>query len=324
MPKAKTGIKQKKVGAHKTLFEPVACPVCLSTSYTVRYPGQFPDNLSEDFLSQIYRSSSDHTLFEQVVQCSECQTVYLSPRLNPKLIIDSYAGGEDASFIAQDEARLKTFEKALRRLARDHNIALSPDTKVLDIGCAGGAFLLAAENLGLEAIGIEPNRWMCEYARREHQLDARPGVLADHHFPDATFDLITLWDVIEHVPSPSAELKEIHRILKPGGVLVVNYPDYQSLPARLLGRKWPFWLSVHLTYYTPKTITKHLEQSGFAVETITPHWQTLQLGYVLQRMAPYVGVAQGLKSLAARLGLAGIPFTYWMGQTQVVARKVQA
>ncbi len=320
--KTQTIHKRGQPSPQKTLFETVLCPVCGGKDYTIRYPGTFPETLSDDFLSQIYRSSSDHTLFEQVVQCTVCRTVYLSPRLNPHLIIESYAGGEDASFIAQDAARLKTFEKALRRLAREHTIPLARQTKVLDIGCAGGAFLLAAENLGLEAVGIEPNRWMCDYARTEHQVDARPGVLADHHFPDATFDLITLWDVIEHVPSPSAELKEIHRILKPGGVLVVNYPDYRSLPARLLGRKWPFWLSVHLTYYTPSTITKHLKESGFTVETITPHWQTLELGYILQRMTPYVGLAEGVQSLVRAVGLARFPFTYWMGQTQVVARKV--
>lgn len=304
-----------------TAFETVACPLCASRSFTVLRPGSFPEHLSEEFLSTIYRSSSDAVLFEQVVQCRICEVVYLNPRLNPALIVDSYAEGEDRSFIAQDPMRMRTFEKALKRLSQRHNLSLSTETSVLDIGCAGGAFLLATENMGMRAVGIEPNRWMCEYARSEHQLDARSGVLADHSFEDDSFDLITLWDVIEHVPDPNAELQKIFRILKPGGVLVVNYPDYRSLPARLLGWKWPFWLSVHLTYYTPNTIDKHLTEIGFQVQSIRPHWQTLELGYILHRMTPYFAPARWIKRLVEGLGLSRLPLTYWMGQTQVVARK---
>ncbi len=305
----------------ESLFKTVVCPVCESRTFAVVREGSFPEELSEAFLSQIYRSSSDSALFEQVVRCTDCEAVYLNPRLNPERIVGSYAEGEDESFIAQDASRLRTFEKALKRFARDYTLPLTNKTKVLDIGCAGGAFLLAAENLGLEAVGIEPNRWMCDYARTKHGLDARPGVLADHHFASGTFDLITLWDVIEHVPDPSFELKEISRILKPGGLLVVNYPDYRSLPARLLGKKWPFWLSVHLTYYTPKTIQRHLAHFGFEIESIQSHWQTLELGYVLHRAAPYIGIAKGAKRAVDKMGLSNLPLTYWMGQTQVVARK---
>lgn len=302
------------------LFETVPCPICRAQTFTVVRPGNFPENLSEEFLSQIYRSSSDNSLFEQVVRCNICDVVYLNPRLKPNVIIESYAEGDDESFIAQDAMRIRTFEKALRHLAQKYDISLTK-TKILDIGCAGGAFLKAADNLGMSTIGIEPNRWLCEYASSRYKLDARPGVLADHHFPDNAFDVVTLWDVIEHVPQPEAELREIYRILKPGGILVVNYPDYRSMPARILGKKWPFWLSVHLTYYTPKTMRKHLTEVGFAVESIKPHWQTLELGYVLKRMAPYFSLARYPRALVEKIKLHTFPVTYWMGQTQVVARK---
>jgi 2-polyprenyl-3-methyl-5-hydroxy-6-metoxy-1,4-benzoquinol methylase len=305
-----------------TLFQKVACPVCSSKIFAVKYPGKFPENLSEEFLKQTYRSSSDQALFEQVVQCTKCETVYLNPRLKPDLIIDSYAEGEDESFIAQDAMRIRTFEKAIKRLAKQYAIPLQNETKILDVGCAGGAFLLAAENLGLSAVGIEPNRWMSEYAQSHYGLDVRAGTLSDYHFNDAEFDVITLWDVIEHVPQPGSELHDIARILKPGGLLIINYPDYRSFPARILGRKWPFWLSVHLTYYTPKTIRRHLSDIGFRVEAISPHWQTLELGYVLKRMTPYFSLARFPKAAAEKLGLAMLPITYWVGQTQVVARKV--
>lgn len=304
-----------------SLFQQVRCALCDGDRYSVVYPGRFPKKLSAEFLKKTYRSSSDQALFEQVVRCRQCGLVYLNPRLKPELIIDAYAEGEDQSFIAQDPMRVRTFEKALRRLAVTHQLKLNKKTQVLDIGCAGGAFLQAARNLGLSTIGIEPNKWLSDYAKREHGLDVRPGILSDHRFPDNSFDLITLWDVIEHVPDPGAELTEIHRILKPGGLLVINYPDYQSWPARLLGRKWPFWLSVHLTYYTPKTIRQHLSQTGFEVKALGPHWQTLELGYILKRMTPYFGLARHLKTGVEKIGLSSLPLTYWIGQTHVVAQK---
>ncbi len=306
-----------------SLFHSVACALCDNLTYSVVYPGQFPEELSEEFLKSVYRSSSDHGLFEQVVRCNLCNLVYLSPRLNPDIIIESYSEGEDESFIAQDAMRIRTFEKSLRQLAKKYAIPLTKKTKILDIGCAGGAFLKAAHNLGLATKGIEPNKWLSEYAREHYKLDVQAGVLADFRFDDNSFDVITLWDVIEHVPNPEFELNEIHRVLKPGGLLIINYPDHVSLPARLLGRNWPFWLSVHLTYYTPETIKKHLVKCGFAVEAIDPHWQTLELGYVLQRMTPYVGFAKYVKSAVEKLGIQHMPLTYWMGQTKVVSRKTQ-
>ncbi len=313
--------KQAKLKTKQSLFHTIPCPLCSATIYSVKYPGQFPDELSEDFLKKVYRSSSDQSLFEQVVQCDMCGVVYLNPRLNPELIIDAYAEGEDESFVAQDAMRMRTFEKALRELVREYTIALSKDTRVLDIGSAGGAFLRAVENMGMSAIGIEPNKWMSKYARDTYHLDARAGILSDYRFDDDTFHMVTLWDVIEHVPAPTDELKEIHRIMKPDGLLVINYPDYSSLPARLLGRKWPFWLSVHLTYYTPTTIRKQLASTGFSIISIRPHWQTLELGYVLQRMTPYFGFAKSIKSFIERIGLARFPIRYWIGQMRVEAKK---
>ncbi len=302
-------------------FTTITCPLCHSDTFTVVYPGTFPEKLSQDFLQTIYRSSSDNALFEQVVRCRTCDLVYLNPRLDPTLIIDSYAEGNDMAFVEQDEMRLRTFTSALRQLCRKYNIPLSDKTKILDVGCAAGAFLRAAQSLGLNAIGLEPNKWMSEYARSTYGIDVRSGTLSDHVFPESSFDLITLWDVIEHVPDPEVELRAIHNLLKPGGLLVVNYPDFGSLPARLLGRKWPFLLSVHLVYYTRPTIKKHLESLGYKVLSMKMHWQTLELRYILKRIIPYFPFVRYIAKAVDEVGLGSMPFMYWIGQTRVVARR---
>jgi SAM-dependent methyltransferase len=303
------------------LFEKISCPFCSALTFQVVYSGSYPKKFSRDFLTRIYRSSSDQKLFEQVVRCTDCGLVYLNPRLASNLIIDSYSEGEDQAFIEQDGMRIRTFSRVLKQLSRKFNIKLAPETRALDIGCAGGAFLCSARQLGLSAIGIEPNKWLGDYARSKFNLDVRIGTLSDHALPESSFDIVTLWDVIEHLSNPDYELEKIHAILRPGGLLVINYPDFGSLIARIFGKKWPFLLSVHLVYYTRKTICKQLSKKGFKILDIKPHWQTLELGYILKRASSYFPFVKFFEKLVNKVRLGSIPIKYWMGQTQVIAKK---
>ncbi len=303
-------------------FAEIPCPLCTALTFRVVYPGRFPADLSLAFLTTIYRSSSDQGLFEQVVRCTRCRLVYLNPRLNPDLIIESYAQGEDQAFVEQDAMRMRTFTEALCELEREYGLELSSETEVLDVGCAGGAFVRAARDLGVSVIGVEPSKWLSAYARTTYHLDVRTGTLAEQTFVADSFDLVTLWDVIEHLSDPGAELERIHKLLKPSGLLVVNYPDFGSAPAQLLGKKWPFLLSVHLIYYTRYTMHKQLRKCGFQVLDIRRHWQTLELGYVLKRATAYFSFFRLVGDLVEKMGLSHLPIKYWIGQTRVVAKKM--
>jgi hypothetical protein len=115
-------------------------------------------------------------------------------------------------------------------------------------------------------------------------------------------------------------LVECHRVLKPDGLLIVNYPDIQSLVARLMGRRWVFLLSVHLYYFTPATIRTMLEKTGFKVARFKRHWQSLELGYILFRMQPYLPRLSSLGTkIAATLKIEHLQIPYWMGQVLVLA-----
>ena len=164
--------------------------------------------------------------------------------------------------------------------------------------------------------------WMCAFAREHYGLDLFPGTLFDMPLKPGTVDLLTLWDVIEHTPDPQAVLRRAHELLTPDGVLVMSYPDHGSLAARLLGSRWPFLLTVHLYYFTPVTMSALLRRTGFEPLGYKPHLQTLELGYVGKRAAPYLGPLAGAVTGPLRvLGLQRLPFQYWVGQTMVVARK---
>lgn len=293
------------------VFCAIACPLCGGDEYDVVRAAQAAPDVTA------FRASSDDKLMEQLVRCRGCELVYVNPRIDEGLLVESYASAVDPQFIAQNPERIRTFAGLLKKsLPRP-----APGTTLLDVGCAGGAFLVAAREYGFAATGVEPSRWLAESGRSQYGVDIRDGILSPGMFPDASFDVITLWDVIEHVAEPAALLATIHRLLKPEGRLLVNYPDYGSWMARLLGERWPFLLSVHLLYYTRATMSAQLRRAGFSPLQIRPHFQALQLGYILKRMEPYMAPSRHVRAVVEATGLGGIAVTYNMGQTLVVARK---
>jgi hypothetical protein len=92
--------------------------------------------------------------------------------------------------------------------------------------------------------------------------------------------------------------------------------------ARLMGRSWVFLLDVHLYYFTRATITKLLEDAGFELISIRPHFQRLGLAYIVYRATPYVGFPMRFaQRVVTSLGIGGWQVPYWLGQTLVIARR---
>ncbi len=138
--------------------------------------------------------------------------------------------------------------------------------RVLDIGCGSGGYLAFLSTLGWDCHGVEPGANSRAYARETLGLTMYAGPLEACRFPDAFFDVVTMWHVIEHLPDPWASLREIRRILKPDGVFLLSTPNVQSLEAWLFGRSW-YALDPprHLYLLTPRTVRWLLERSGFVI-----------------------------------------------------------
>ena len=304
-----------------SFFSAIVCPLCSSDDYSVLSLSRYPANLTAEQLQQAFRASSDEKLMDQLVRCRGCELVYVNPRIDDALLVESYESAVDPAFIEQNPERIQTFSKLLKKMLPRVGYQRRPGARLLDVGCAGGAFLVAARDYGFIVTGVEPSHWLAESGRAQYGLDIRQGILSPGLFPDESFDVITLWDVIEHVTKPAGLLDSIRRLLKHDGLLLVNYPDFGSGMARLLGQRWPFLLSVHLLYYTRKTITRQLLKAGFEPMRIQPHFQTLKLGYILKRMEPYIGLSRSIRSVIEQVRLGDLPVTYNMGQTLVIARK---
>lgn len=305
----------------KELFESATCPICEGREYEVIYKSNYPQIYSEEDLIKIYSSSSDHILLDQLVSCKECTLKYINPRPKTEIIARSYEEAIDFEFVKQNELRIQTFHKNFKNIIKLLKITPSRDFRILDVGCAGGAFPKVASDLGFGVVGVEPSRWMCNLSQEKYKLDIRQGTLEEQNFKKESFDMVSLWDVIEHLTRPDLALKEIKHILKPEGYLIVNYPDIDSFFSKILRRNWPFLLSVHLYYYNRITMRRQLETKGFEIINISSYWQSLNLDYVLQRAATYFRIFSLFEKFAKYLGIGNIHVTYNMGQNQFIAKK---
>jgi 2-polyprenyl-3-methyl-5-hydroxy-6-metoxy-1,4-benzoquinol methylase len=157
---------------------------------------------------------------------------------------------------------------------------------MLDVGCAAGYFLNAAR-LHFDPVGIEPSRKAADFARSQLKLNVQQGALAEAAFADNSFDVVTLSDVIEHLPDPAAELREIHRITRPGGLLYVMTPNIASLAARLLGSKWWGLRPAHVYYFSPATLSDMVRKAGFDVVSVKTYGRVFRTAYWASRLKNY-------------------------------------
>jgi 2-polyprenyl-3-methyl-5-hydroxy-6-metoxy-1,4-benzoquinol methylase len=203
---------------------------------------------------------------------------------------------------------------ARRHVALLKKIAAKPG-RLLDAGCASGSFLCEAREAGWSVAGVEPSEVLYMKAREALGTDAELHctTLESARFAPASFDAVTLWDVLEHVPDPVAFMGICASILRPGGKVIVNVPDLDSLEARVLGKKWPLLLAEHLNYFTRHSL-------GICAEKANLKWLyygrrpvSFSLDYILFRLSQHripgtqiarrcIGTAFGQMRLPTYLG----------------------
>lgn len=133
---------------------------------------------------------------------------------------------------------------------------------LLDVGCAAG-FFLEALGPSWQSYGLEPCEEMARVAREKFGDHITIGTFEDYA-SHRTFDVITLWDVIEHVVHPKAVLQKVHTLLRPGGFLFIGTPAAESPAAKMLGKHWYYYVPpAHINFFDRWTIKTLLEATGF-------------------------------------------------------------
>ena len=232
-------------------LEIIPCPLCKSNIYKKLYP----------------------STYKRVAGCLSCGLIYTNPRLKNKYLKYLYSkeyfnntesthfGYED--YLADENKIVKTFSKRIDDIEK---IAKNKGT-LLDIGCATGFFMKAAKDKKWKVEGVEISDFAANYASKRFKFKIYKDDFLNLDLPKNHYDVVTLWDVIEHFNDPKKSLAGINKILKPGGLLVLSTPDVNSWPSKITRDKWVgYKLSdEHLAYFSDKTMKMLLLQTGFSM-----------------------------------------------------------
>ena len=201
-----------------------------------------------------------------VVRCTACGLVYVWPPPGADELEALYSGGDYHAVVDEGERR-RTFARRLRQIE-----AICPERgRLLDVGCSKGFFLDVARDAGWDVAGVELNRNAADEARGRG-LDVWHGDLAAARFDPASFDVVTLFDVIEHTSRPRDTLAACRRVLRPGGLLVATTPDVGGLVPRVTYALFACTLGAwdhptppgHLVQFSRRTLRQLLESEKFA------------------------------------------------------------
>lgn len=253
-----------------------------------------------------------------LTRCAGCGLVSVDPLPTREQALSPY----DAAYFrgergyrdyAAEEAVFRAEHR--RRLARVR--AAGGKGRLLDVGAATGACLLEAREAGFEAVGLEPSAETAARAR-ERGLDVVTGTVEDAEFPDASFDVVTCFDALEHFLDPVAALRRIRGWLRDDGLLALTVPDFGGAWARISGTRWPFvtpW--DHLHYFKRRTLSRALSAAGFRVTTRAAAGTPASFG-TLAREAPGP-LGRGLEKALGGLANRGVSLP--MGTLFALARK---
>ncbi len=287
----------------------VPCNLCGGTSIKVRFPATLDDN--EALNVDAFRCTSPgYGHHPRIVQCTRCGYVYASPRWSDEELLAAYTAVEDETYVHERAGRELTFRKHLQALEKV--VGPANGRSLLDIGAYIGVFVQVAAQRGWDAWGVEPSDWAAAEAQRQG-LNVIAGTQFAPELTGRQFDVITMWDVIEHVTDPKGEIRHARELLRPGGVLVLHTMDIDSLLARLMGTHWPWLMDMHLHYFSQKTMRAMLEDVGFRVLWSGAQGRYLRLGYLATRLS---GLHGGLGRLAEtavrrlRLAEVAVPINF--------------
>ncbi|MBN2211639.1 MAG: class I SAM-dependent methyltransferase [Sedimentisphaerales bacterium] len=211
-----------------------------------------------------------------IVKCRYCGLIYTYPRPadhNATYLADEVTA---AALEAHGRAKQGVFERVLQRIAllRQHEYRSKEQSKLLDMGCGSGHFLNIARECGYEVTGIEPASGPARYARERFGLNVLQAPANACDLPENSFDVVTAWDVIEHVADPRGMMALAARWLKPNGVMALRFPagNWHKFKARLLHdclqwRRPVFSPTMHYTFFDEDTFLKMAHRTGLSVQS---------------------------------------------------------
>jgi 2-polyprenyl-3-methyl-5-hydroxy-6-metoxy-1,4-benzoquinol methylase len=207
----------------------------------------------------------------RMVKCKNCGLVYLNPRLDQQTLIKLYTGYHQRE--GKDEhAWARLMEKNFKEVSLLLNKTFTEKGRILDLGCGYGHFIEIMRDCGWAECGIDPSSRVL-YNAKKKGLNVIETSIDDISFPNNSFDVVTAFYVLEHLPDPLSTAKKIYEMLKPGGVMVIRVPHTTPIVRFLSIFKIDnnlYDTPYHLYDFSPGTITVLLKKAGFSLIQVMP------------------------------------------------------
>jgi SAM-dependent methyltransferase len=232
----------------------MACPICSDHRLEIYLQGQ-----DQILTASMVGSSRTEVSPGRVLRCRGCRFGFRQFRPSDGQLTLLYQKLDTQVYDAESVGRSKTAEVHFRLIGS----YVTKPGRILDVGCASGLFLRRALDANWEVVGVEPSEVLARKAQEAlGRAEIHCSTLQAARLPAASFDVITLWDLLEHVPDPVLFLRGCARLLRPQGYLFANVPDLNSVQSRLLRGRWPLLLPEHLNYFTPRSLRTCGEKAG--------------------------------------------------------------
>ena len=231
-----------------------------------------------------------HGTHNDIYYCPTCEHGFLHPFPTAQELEQLYSDVQDPHYLTESEGRLQTFRHNLDLLKR-----FSKGPKLFEVGSYCGLFLSLAQKAGYDVTGLEPSDWAREQALQQFHLNLHEGFFSREHCDrlkllKPAYDQFVCWDVLEHVEDPQAFIQLAHDMLKPSGLFVFSTVNIHSLWTRLLGRKWPWYMQMHLHYFTQRGLIRLLEHQGFDVLETGTYQHVISAKYFGQKLKALTGL----------------------------------
>lgn len=311
--------KKEELSQFNQYLNWVFCDMCGEQNYDVLLSSSFTMKSFVSDKSESFKYAAPDTSKGNIVRCQRCRLVYQNPRDNDITRIYERVG-EDKFYLASQSDRVATSERDAEKM--EMAIGKANGRKLLDVGCSYGFFMDVVARRGWDVYGTE----LSEYQRNialKNQKNICGKELKDCGYSENSFDVLTMFDVIEHLESPTAFMKDAYRVIKPGGYFVACTPNINSWPAKFFGKYWLNYARMHLYYFDPKSITVLLEKSGFKVMKIEKHKRVIQPINAIGWMQKHVWIYKILKILIGKTFLGRLKLTSGLSGNMVVyAQKI--
>ncbi|WP_236069338.1 class I SAM-dependent methyltransferase [Citreicoccus inhibens] len=289
---------------------PDACYLCRGGRLTLRHAAR--GGAGPDGAAAYNCTSFGHRHHPPIWGCEDCGMLFQWPMRSAQALLQAYQDVEDPLYVAEKDNRYRTFRRVLKELGPADSRSL------LDVGAYCGYFLDVAREGGFRPEGLELSRWAAGHAR-QLGFTVHGVPLQELASRGGTYDVVTLWDVVEHFADPREELAAAFQLVRPGGRVYLSTIDVGSLVARMLGGQWPWLMDMHLFYFARRTLAMLLEEVGFRVTDVRTYTHIISADYLLRKVSASFRPAAPVLELLRR-GMPGewsIPFN--LGDNMLMA-----